>query len=345
MELVAPGRPERDQEREFEWVLQGGLGPLLHHAAGPRLHEAPQHWRERLLAADLTARIRHADLVATASEAIDACHRVGVTPILLKGISTSHQFYPAAHLRPMGDVDVMILPAAYASVESAMSGSFARFGDEAPVAGLQHGPPLLHGRLGTIVELHTKLFSDTAAVFDHPLPWRRQQLFTPGTTPRSVPSEFNGRPVHRLDAETQLVYIASSWFNDLTHHKVHPSFVPSMFDAVFLLRASGDRLDWDAMPRWIDNAMAKAFLHSMLTYLPRFGIERAPRETLAWLSSSQSVVGPLQLRVIHWMLDRHLVGGRPWTWFLPPPVPGRYNPLHQIAKRAGRVRQRVRGGE
>jgi hypothetical protein len=92
------------------------------------------------------------------------------------------------------------------------------------------------------------------------------------------------------------------------------------------------------MPTWIDNAMVKAHLYAMLTYLPRFGIGSAPRATLEWLSSSQSLMGPIQLKATHWMLDRHLVGGRPWTWFVPPPVPGRYNLLHQIRKRAARIR-------
>jgi len=56
------------------------------------------------------------------------------------------------------------------------------------------------------------------------------------------------------------------------------------------------------------------------------------------------LVGPLQVRLIHAMLDRHLIGGRRWRLALPPPVPGRYSLLHQFDKRVLQPRrQRVPG--
>ena len=43
-----------------------------------------------------------------------------ICPTLLKGISISDQHYPIAHLRPMGDIDILIPADAYESVESAL---------------------------------------------------------------------------------------------------------------------------------------------------------------------------------------------------------------------------------
>jgi len=150
---------------------------------------------------------------------------------------------------------------------------------------------------------------------------------------RSIWSHYHGRPVKRLTPELQLAYIASSWFNDLTRCKVHPSFIASLFDGIYLLAASGRTLNWSGMLEWLDNDMAKASLYAMATYLPRFGVEQPPPAALVQLASTQSLVGPIQLRMIHRMLDRHLIGGRPWDLALPPPVPGRYSLVHQFKKR------------
>jgi len=46
-------------------------------------------------------------------------------------------------------------------------------------------------------------------------------------------------------------------------------------------------------------------------------------------------VGPLELRLIHAMLDRYQVGGRPWDLPLPPPVPGRYDLRRQLHRKLG----------
>ena len=51
------------------------------------------------------------------------------------------------------------------------------------------------------------------------------------------------------------------------------------------------------------------------------------------LASRQRLLGPIQLRLIHKALDRYMVGGRQWDLPIPPPVPGRYSPGHQIRKR------------
>lgn len=49
--------------------------------------------------------------------------------------------------------------------------------------------------------------------------------------------------------------------------------------------------------------------------------------------SRQALVGRLQLRLIHRMLDRHGVAGRPWDSALPPPLPARYSLRRQFRKR------------
>ena len=340
---AATHTPERDPwrvelsggvavDRQLQWLLDGGLGPLLHGAldaaACARLSPAQ---RSALLSADLTARVRHGSLVDTTLEIIEVCERLRVEVVLLKGISVSEQWYPQEHLRPMADIDVLIPAADYSAVEAALM----ELGHEPlafePGLGLQHGVPLQHRSRHSLIELHTKLFSD-----DSPL--SAGTVFgTPVVMSWSVPSRYHSRAVRRLANELQLVYIASSWFNDLTVRQIHPSFLASVFDAVYLLAASARTLDWNLMLDRLDNELAAASLHAMLSYLPRFDVERPDAAVMARLASRQNLIGGVQLALIHAALDRHLIAAKPWDHVLPLPVPGRYSALHQIKKRLTRA--------
>jgi hypothetical protein len=320
-------RAEGANTRQFQWALEGGLGPLLHRASRGFADALPPAWREALLGAELTARVRQGNLVDVALEIIEVCERLKVCVTLLKGISVSEELYPAEHLRPMSDVDILIPASAYAPVEAALlEGGYDRI-DYPAMEGHHHGAPLRHRTRRTLVELHTALFPSDSPLCENSL------FSLPGVSSRSVRSMYHGKPVMRLSPELQLVYIASSWFNDLTLCKVHPSFLASLFDAVYLLAASGRTLRWNEMFEWLDNEMAIASLYAMLTYLPRYGVDPLSHADLMPLASAQRLMGSLQLRAIHRMLDRHLIGARPWPFELPPPVPGRYNIARQFRKR------------
>jgi hypothetical protein len=325
------GLPEAQQQRQFRWLMRAGLGPLLYHATRAQAEAVPARWRDELLAAELTARVRHAALAQSALELIDACAALGVELTLLKGFSVSTQLWPAPHLRPMSDIDVLLPLERHDEVAAALTaaqGGHDRI--DFPVRpGLHHDAPLRHRGRGTVVELHKALFPVGS-------PFSVGGVFAPAQVlARSEASSLQGRAVRRLPAALQLPYIAAAWFNDLTELKVDPSFLASLFDAVFLLRRDGATLAWDALRRWLDDddGMARGCLYALLSYLPRFGVAPAPEGFVTWLAGSQRVVGPLQRRLIHWMLDHHLVAARPWSLPLPPPVPGRYSPRYQWRKR------------
>jgi hypothetical protein len=327
-------RPEGGDNRQFRWAIDGGLGPLLHRATRDCVDVVPPSWREAMLSADLTSRVRHGNVVDTMLEIIEACDLLQMRVTLLKGISVSEELYPAEHLRPMADIDVLIPAHAYARVEAALLQRGYGKMDYPTIENLHHGAPLRHPRRRTIVELHTALFPDGS-------PFREGMAFDLSNVVfRSICSHFHERPVKRLTPELQLAYLASSWFNDLTLSKIHPSFIASLFDAIYLLAASGRTLNWSEMLDWLDNDMAKASLFAMVTYLPRFGVKQLPSATLARLASTHALVGPIQLNMIHKMLDHHLIGGRPWDLVLPPPVPGRYSLSHQFKKRVVNRRYR-----
>jgi hypothetical protein len=177
-----------------------------------------------------------------------------------------------------------------------------------------------------VIELHTGLFAADS------------ELGTGGAfgaanvARQSVASIYHDRPVKRLSAELQLAYIAASWFNDLAVSRFQPSFIASLFDAIYLLRRGGPALDWPGLLGWLDNDMARASLRALLSYLPRYGVP-APPPVLEALAARQRLLGPVGLRLVHEALDRYIVGGRQWDLPIPPPIPGRYSPGHQLRKR------------
>ena len=316
-------------DRQLDWILRAGLGPLLRWTASDG-EDVPAEWARSLLAADLTARVRHADLVATAVAVLDVCRDLRVEATLLKGISVADRLYPAAHMRPMADVDVLV-PAdvEHKVAEALLACGFERIPyTETP--GQHHGAPLRHARRQTLVEIHTALFPESAPVHG-------AAIFLPAHLhARRHVSSYHGTDAGRLSAEIQLAYMAAAWFNDMTTFRFHPSFLASLFDAVLLLRAHGSTLDWDEILRSVDNEMVKASLYALLTYVIRFGTTPPPGQVLRRLADNRGLVGPLQRRLIHAALDRYLLGGRSWSLPFPPPMPGRYSPRHQFGKRIAR---------
>jgi hypothetical protein len=315
-------------DREIQWVLDAGLGPLLYRATRDCADRVPAKWRDVLLSAELTAQVRHGNLVDTADEIIQVCQEVQTCPTLLKGISISDQYYPIAYLRPMGDIDVLIPADAYELVESALlRRGYVRQPDYTVTQGAHHGIPLGHPERQVWVELHTALFDEDYPVAD---------VFSVAnlTTQRLV-STFRGRRVYRFTDEFQLLYIASSWIGDLARYEIeiHPSCVPPLLDVLYLLKASEKVLVRSRLTVGAGSEMAMASLYVMLAYLARHGLGSQSYELSRVLGYKQKIVGPLQLRIIHAALDRYLIEGRPWNLPLPLPVPGRYSLRYQLRKR------------
>jgi hypothetical protein len=322
-----------DADREFRWVCEGGLGPLLWHASQTTGAWVPSHWNPLLQAADLTAQVCHESFVDTALQVIRAGDAAGVPVTLLKGISVSEELYPKPHFRPMGDVDVLVPRDGYERIEAALLLCGYQRLDFPEVEGLQHGAPLRNTTMRTLVELHTELFGSES-------PLRRPGRVLNAATMEAryfVGSSLRGEPVRRLSPEFQLLYIATSWFNDLTHFPPHPSFLASLFDAVYLMKRYPELLDDDSVSVELDNPFARASLYALLTYLPRIGIRGASPFRLAALRQGLTIAGPVELHMVHRMLDRCMIGARLWKSILPVPVPGRYSVRHQLAKKSTRL--------
>ena len=324
-------------ERELRWILDGGLGPILYFSVRDQLDRIPAVWRDVLVSSEVTARVRYACAVDTAVEVIDVCQGLGTSATLLKGISTSDQYYPSGHLRPMGDIDVLVSREASEAVESALLGLGYRSDMHHPRNDdMHHLPPLFHPERDIWVELHTALFPAHDEL-------RRGNLFDVENVASQLrTSRFHERVVRRFSDELQIAYIASSWMRDLTLSGVSPTFLASLLDAIYLLKEVGTTLDWNGLLQLIDNETAMASVFVTLAYVRRHGIYPVPHGALSSCRARQRLIGRIELRAIHVMLDRYLLGGRYWNHRLPLPVPGRYNLRNQLRKRLStRVRTHV----
>ena len=237
---------------------------------------------------------------------IDACRDNGVRVTLLKGVSIGDQHYPAAHLRPMGDIDLLVAERDRGWVEAMMlRRGYTRMAGFHAEEGDWHGTPLFLPELSVWVEIHIGLFPESDRL-------RRNRLFSPSQLERqTVASSFRGRAVGRFSEELQLVYIASYWLRDMSNYGVHASFVRPLLDAIYLLEASGPTLDWDGMLEWVDNELAAASLYVLLSLLSTRGYCAVPKPVLARLATAQDIVGAMELKVVGAMIDRSLVAGRP----------------------------------
>ncbi len=297
------GPVRAEHEAQLQQVFEAGQAPLLFRAARENRIAIPPAWRSRLEAAEWCARVRYGSLVDAAAEVVDVCNGQQIPVTLLKGISTSEQYYAAPHERAMKDIDVLIPRDAFEIVEEQLLRRGYRRCEFAFDEHAYHGAPLFHDGRQVCVEIHFALFPPND-------PLRRDALFNAShIETASLESTFHGLPVRRLSNELQLVYIASYWLRDLTQNRPHPSFVPPLFDAVYLLKAAGRTLDCRRLLRSLDNELAAASLYVLLSYLDRLNFAGWVGEFLPDVASRQGIVGRVDLMLIHALLDAYLIGG------------------------------------
>jgi hypothetical protein len=290
---------------QIEHIVKSGFAPLLWRMAVESGAPPPAPWRDTLHAADLVAQMFHGNACDAAVEIIDAARAGGAQVTLLKGLSIG-EHYPAPHLRPMGDVDLLVAQRDRGWVESTMLRSgYVRMAGFQEEEGDAHGTPLFRSDLDVWVEIHTGLFPEGDRL-------RSNRLFAPAELERHiVASTFQDRRVGRLREELQLVYIASYWIRDLSKEGIHASFARPLLDAVYLLEARQAKVDWDGMIAGIDNEGAAASLYALLSYLSTRGYSNVPERALAELARRQELVGRVELAVLGALTDAALVGTRP----------------------------------
>ncbi len=291
------------------YVREAGLAPLLWRAIGAGVDQVPPPLRNSLLSADLTAQVRHGVTIEAAKQAVGVCNALAIAVTLLKGISISRQYYPAGHLRPMSDIDLLVPDAARQGLEAEFLRRGYRQGPARMGPDPHHGEPLFDPQRQVWVELHSALFPGHSRL-------RQGRLFShPGIAEETLAATLEGQPVGRLSNELQLIYIASYWARDISTHGIHAGFVVPVLDAVCLLTAADPPLNWERLFRLLDNRVAAASLLILLTYLSRHEVVAIPADVLARLATGQDIAGRAERAILQTMVHRYLVGGRPFRPF------------------------------
>jgi hypothetical protein len=233
----------------------------------------------------------------------------------------------------MGDIDILVPGGDVESVESRLlRNGMVRDPIQKRPAGAHHGVPLCHSQHHVWVEVHSALFPKYSVLGN-------DVLFEPAQiAARSVSSTFQGRRVHRLSDELQLAYIASSWVRDLSSTEIHPSFVLSLLDAVYLLGSPAHSFDWEKLVVNLEESeLAAASVYLMLAYLCRHELAACDARVLSRIASGQRIVGAWERWIIEMLLDSHLVGGG-----LLAPVVSRWTTLivlNTLLERGSRLRK------
>jgi hypothetical protein len=223
-------------------------------------------------------------------------------PTLLKGISIAEQCYPEPHLRPMGDIDVLVDREDIPTVESALTEmGYGRRLLKSPefYEAHHHTAPFFHPQRKVWVEIHRGLVPRWKPVGE-------DKVFSADNVrAERRPAEFRGRPVTRLSDELQVVYLASHWAFDFKR----VGGVVALLDMIYLLRGARS-IRWERILEWLDGSVSAAPVYLLLTYLQGHGLVEIPAGVLGELRRRQRSFGVLSLRFVHAMIERYVVNGR-----------------------------------
>ena len=285
-----------------------GLGPLLWRLIDPSAAPAAA---DTLLGADLTAQVMTEGALDGTEEILRAAGPAAREIVLLKGIAACQRYYPEPHLRPMGDIDLLIPRERYPQLQSVMTGLKYVQRSSLPSEFYQthhHAMPFYHPEKQLWVELHWELFPRSA-------PSRiGQYLSATAVTSSTVEMTFRGIPARRLNDELHLLYVCAHWAEALNIERGAIALV----DVLYLLRTVPS-LDWDRVRRYAGRGPAHRYLSLMLGYLlSRRAIELEPAVTDFVLKGVRKI-GRVNARLLYAIIDRYMVLHRPCGRFLTEP--------------------------
>jgi len=252
----------------------------------------------------LTARFITQSLISAMSEILDACKPHIETIVLLKGISICEQHYPLNYLRPMRDLDFLVLEKDLSKTEDILRQLGYIQKSDYPASyyvEMHHSMPFYHPATGAWVEVHTALFPAKSGIHDS------SAFCHDNIMDNLVASTFYGRKVYRLSDELQLLYTAAHWCRDL-------KFVGgniALFDIIFLLR-NNPELDWSKILSWLDDDLLRLFLYTALSYLKRNNIQDVQDEFYKQLEIEFSAAAKFNIKILHSIVERYIVAGKPF---------------------------------
>jgi hypothetical protein len=265
-------------------------------------------WREAIRAADLTGRLLTAEKYDALRDVLRVAATVGCRPVLLKGISTALRYYPSPHLRPMGDIDILVPENRQAALEQELHGlGFRQVSHEPEDAFVRrhHSMPFWHGERRVWLEVHTRLHPRQYALASEP-------LFSAAITSEVAEIAVGTERADVMTHERQLVYTSARWSETFDDSRgIFP-----LLDAAFLIRTQGASLDWDRVCAIVNGSWAATALNLMLGYLSNSGLAETPASVKHWLQANDRYSTPLSLWVLNRLISHYLIDGEPFGGIL-----------------------------
>lgn len=284
-------------------LLDCGFGPIVfnHLKNTPQFSKSPYY--SALFSADLTAQILIGNYIDAIEELFTFNPELSKQTTLLKGISMCMQYYPKAHMRIMGDIDLLTSKATQPIIEHALLELGYHPKSKNPAAFYEshhHSMPLFHPQKKTWIEIHTGLFSEPASVVN-------DSLFTfDNIQQQTAELNFKGKPTNSMNKEMQLIYICSHW-------AVEPNWIKSMiqfFDMLLIINNSKSELNWKKILKLTANSSATAHLYLILSIFKDNQLISIPSNIIEQLSKNQKVINRLNLWVLHKIIHLYIFQGK-----------------------------------
>ncbi len=286
----------------MERALELGLGPVLAHVAHTADRRGGLPYVERIRAAELTAHALTTATYESLAHALAAAQQVQCAVILLKGGATALRYYPSPHLRPMGDIDLLVRPEQQAAFEEAMCAlKFRQFPID-PAVNYDdhlHSAPFWDSERGVWIEVHTSVFPrDYRLARDPRFSWA-------AIAAQLTPIAVRDQTAYAMNDELQLVYTSARWSEMFDpHHGVYP-----MLDAALLIRRHRDTLDWERVVALVRGSWAALPLHLMLWYLDESDLAPVPPHVLDTLGTTCRHLNRRSLRILKRMISMYVLEG------------------------------------
>jgi len=287
----------------IEHALELGLGSAIAYVGGSANSPRGLPCAEKIRAAELTAHALTSAAYDSLAQALAAARHVQCPVILLKGAATALRYYPSPHLRPMGDIDVLVPMDRHAAFEDALRRFNFRQYPIDPYVNYDdhlHTAPFWDPERDVWIEVHTSVFPRDYRLAQEP-------RFSPvAIAAQLTPITVRDQAASAMNDELQLVYTSARWsemFNP--RHGVYP-----ILDAALLVGKHHDTLDWDRVLALVRGSWAALPLHLMLWYLDESELAPVPPAVLHTLTTTNYChLNPHSLRVLGRVISTCVIEG------------------------------------
>jgi len=287
----------------FERALELGLGPVVAHLARTADRLPGRPYVERIRADELTAHALTNAAYDSLARGLAAAREIECPVILLKGAATALLYYPSPHLRPMGDIDLLVPVDRRAAFEEALRRfSFRQFPID-PWLNYDdhlHSAPFWDPERRVWIEVHTSVFPRDYRLAQNP------RFSQAAIAAQLTPIAVRDQTAYAMNHELQLIYTSARWsemFNP--RHGVYP-----ILDAALLIRQHRDTLDWERILTLVRGSWAALPLHLMLWYLDESDLSPIPPQVLHALGTRYCHLNRHSLTVLKRVISTCVIEGR-----------------------------------